>query len=141
MTTIYKALNEEMKGAAAITTIVGTGSDARIYPGIPPPDATAPFISFRRISYLRVNEMSGPTTLAKPTFQIDCWGSDNETMVSLSEAVRTLFDGFRGQMGDDNIEVRRMNRVGSNDDPEDPTDGGGVDVNRDRVDFEIWHIE
>jgi hypothetical protein len=130
--TIYQALFEEMQDDAGITAIVGTGVSARIYPGIPPPTASAPFISFRRISYIRVDHLGGVTTLARPTFQVDCWGSNNETMVSLSEAVRTLFDGFRGNMGTENIAVRRMNRVGSNDDPEDPSDGG---------DFEIWHVE
>jgi len=141
MTTIYDALYDEMRDDAGVSAIVGTGTNARIYPGIPPPDATAPFVSFRRISYLRINELTGPTTLAKPTFQVDCWGSNNETMVSLSEAVRGLLDGFRGNMGDDNIAVRRADLVGQNDDPEDPSDGGGVDVNRNRMDFEIWHIE
>jgi len=141
MTKIYDALYDEMRDDAGVSAIVGSGTNARVYPGIPPPDATAPFISFRRTSYTRLNTLSGPKTLAKPTFQVDCWGSDNETMVSLAEAVRALLDGFRGDMGDDNIVVRRANLVGQNDDPEDPSDGGGNDVNRDRMDFEIWHIE
>jgi hypothetical protein len=141
MTTIYDALYDEMRDDAGLNAIVGSGVDARVYPGIPPPDATAPFVSFRRINYERINEMTGPTTLAKPRFQIDCWGSNNEEMVSVSEAVRALFDGFRGTMGDDLIAVRRMNLVGQDDDPEDPADAGGVDINRNRMDFEIWHIE
>ena len=141
MTTIYDALFDEMKGDAGINAIVGTGDDSRIFPGIPPPDATAPFISFRRISYLRLNALSGPQALARPTFQVDCWANNNEDMVTLSEAVRSLLDGFRGDMGDDNIRVRRSNLVGQNDDPENPTDGGGVDIHRNRMDFEIWHRE
>jgi len=141
MTTIYDALFDEMRDDAGVNAITGTGTNARVYPGIPPPDATAPFVSFRRVSYIRAETLAGPTTLARPTFQIDCWGSNNETMVALAEAVRTLFDGFRGAAGDDNIQIRRMYLVGQNDDPEDPSDGGGVDVNRDRMNFEIWHIE
>ena len=141
MTTIYDALYDEMRDDATIGAIVGTGTNAKAFPGIPPPNATAPFISFRRISYTRVESYTGPTTLTRPTFQIDCWGSTNETMVSLSEAVRGLLDGFRGNMGDDNIVVRRATLVGQNDDPEDPSDGGGVDINRNRMNFEIWHIE
>jgi len=141
MTTIYDALFDEMRDDAGVNAIVGSGSDAKVFPGIPPPDATAPFVSFRRISYIRAETLAGPTTLARPTFQIDCWGSNNESMVALSEAVRALFDGFRGSMGDDNVAVRRMYRVGSNDDPEEPPDGGPLDINRDRMNFEIWHIE
>jgi hypothetical protein len=141
MTTIYSALYDEMRDDIGIAAIVGAGTLARIFPGIPPPDATAPFISFRRINYLRLESFSGPSTLAKPTFQIDCWGSSNESMVALSEAVRGLLDGFRGDMGSDNIVVRRAFLIGQNDDPEDPSDGGGVDVNRNRMNFDIWHIE
>ena len=139
--TIYNALFDEMRDDAGVNAIVGSGANARVFPGIPPPDATAPFISFRRISYMREETLAGPTTLAKPIFQIDCWGSDNETMVDLSEAVRALFDGFRGNMGDGNIVVRRMYLTGQNDDPEDPSDGGGLDVNRNRMDFDIWQVE
>ena len=142
MTTIYEALHDEMSQDATIAGIVTlSANEPAVFPGIPPKDATAPFISFRRISYVRVNSLDGPTTLARPTMQIDCWGSDNETMVQLSEAVRSLLDGFRGQMGDDNIEVRRADLVGQNDDPEDPTDAGNVKIHRNRMDFEIWHIE
>ncbi len=141
MPTITDALFDEMRDDAGVNAIVGSGNDTRVFPGIPPPDATAPFVSFREISYFRAETLAGPTTLAKPTFQIDCWGSDNETMVALSEVVRALFDGFRGNMGDDNVVVRRMYLTGQNNDPEDPTDGGGLDVNRNRMDFEIWHIE
>ncbi len=143
MTDLYKALNEEMLAESTITDIVGIGLDAGIYPGIPPPDATAPFISFRRISYQRIESLNGPTTLARATMQIDCWGSNNETMASLSEAVRALFDGFRGDMGTAPplIPVRRMILDGQNDDPEEPPDGGPLDINRNRMDFDIWHIE
>lgn len=141
MATIYEGLYDEMRDDAAISAIVGIGANARVFPGIPPPNATAPFISFRRIAYIRLETFSGPTTLARPTFQIDCWGSNNETVVSLSEAVRALLDGFRGLMGDDDIVVRRAFLVGQNDDPEDPEDGGGNDINRNRMNFEIWHFE
>ncbi len=141
MTTIYTALYDEMRDDAGISAIVGTGDNAKVFPGIPPPDATAPFISFRRISYIRLETYTGPTTLARPTFQVDVWGSTNESMVTLSEAVRGLLDGFRGNMGDDNIVVRRATLVGQNDDPEDPSDGGGNDVNRNRMNLEIWHTE
>jgi len=141
MTTIYDALYDEMRDDAGISALVGTGTSAKVFPGIPPPDATAPFISFRRISYIRAETLAGPTTLTRPTFQIDCWGNNNEGMVALSEAVRALLDGFRGNMGDDNVVVRRAYLVGQNDDPEDPVDGGPNDINRNRMNFEIWHIE
>lgn len=141
MSTIYDNLYDELTDDSGIQAIVGSGDDARVYPGIPPPDATAPFISFRRISYSRVNEMTGPTTLAHPIFQVDCWGSNNEDTVSLSEAVRELLDGFRGSFGDDALDVRRINLVGQDDDPEDPTDGGANDIHRNRMDFEIWYRE
>jgi hypothetical protein len=139
--TIYEALFDEMAGDSAISAIVGSGVAARVFPGIPPPNATAPFISFRRISYRRLNQFDGPMSLNAAMFQVDCWGSTNEEMVDLSEAVRGLLDGFRGDMGTVNVAVRRANLIGQNDDPEDPSDGGGVDVNRNRMDFEIWHLE
>ena len=83
--------------------------------------------------------------LATNYIESDGWQKDVHTGKEYGTderfAVRGLLDGFRGNMGDDNIVVRRANLVGQNDDPEDPSDGGGNDVNRNRMNFEIWHIE
>lgn len=143
MSTIYEALFEEMRDDAAIAAIVSkVAGIPSVFSGIPPTTAIAPFISFRRINYERTNSIGGPTSLSKQMMQIDCWATGNESMVALSEAVRDLVDGFRGDMGASAlVQVRRANLVGQNDDPEDPTNAGNVKINRNRMDFEIWHIE
>lgn len=133
--TIDQALYEEVSDDAGITAIVGT----KVYPGIPPQTAKAPFISFREIAFQRSETLTGVTNLHNARAQIDCWGSTAEEMRSVSEALREALDGFSGPMGDIALNVRRCAYDGANDDPEKPPDGGDLDIHRKRVDFDIWY--
>lgn len=136
MATIDDALFQEMRDDAPIAALVGN----KIFPGIPPPTTKAPYITFEEISFTRVDHMDGATGLHQAIRRIDCWGSKAEEAIAIAEAVRTALDAFRGAMGvTAQIDVRRASFVGKHDDPEAPPDGGPLDINRRRIQLEIWH--
>lgn len=75
---------------------------ARVYPMRLPIDPTFPAITYQRITGDRVRSHSGPSGLASPLFQINCWGGPTSVASAylaakrLARAVRIALDGFKG---------------------------------------------
>lgn len=110
--TIEEAVRTYLGSVAGVTSIVGSGSGARIYPQALPQSPTYPAATYSVISNPVVESHSGNSALAHPRFQFDCWSPDYIQAKSLARAIRRALQGFKGMMGG----------------------GSGVDV--DGVDFE-----
>jgi len=55
-----------------------------------------PFIIFQRLDSERWRSINGPSGVAKPTVQIDCYDSGYYAAKNLSAQVEQLLDGFAG---------------------------------------------
>lgn len=117
-----------------ITTLIGTGDRARIWP-VRLPQGTreqiTPAITFQRVAGIPEYHSRGLAGLVMVRLQVDCWASSYQVAKALADAVRVAVDGFRGAM--DAEVVQGVFLRGDRDLYE-----SAVDVHRVNMDFEIW---
>lgn len=134
--TIESALYSYLSTKASVTAVVGI----RIYPQVAPDSAAYPFITYNVTNEQHDHSMGGATGLANPSIQIDVWAETVANRVAIAEVVRNALDGFRGNMGTENLNIRNcflQNRSNFNE-----SDGEGkTPIYRSSMDFSIWHVE
>jgi len=134
--TIETAFFSYVTAQASITTHVGT----RVYPLVAPYTPTYPHIVFTVFGEGRDHSMSGATGLVDLTMQVDVWASSITSRVAIAEALRNKLDGFRGDMGTENLDVRNCTLQNKEQFFEKDTEGGNT-FYRVSMDFLIWHTE
>lgn len=95
MADLANDLKAFLKTVSAVTSIVGTGSDARIYLGTARQRGSKPYIVFdvyRDESYEHLDGISG---LCRNRVQIDCVGGNSAQAFTLHEAVRIALQAAR----------------------------------------------
>jgi len=137
---IESALYTRLKAVSAVTTIVGTGNSARIYPDVAPPSATLSYITYTVVSDSSEQHMTAAAGLASAVIQIDCWAASSVNRGALREAVRGALDGARQQTWG-TVQVRSVMREQSRSTWEKPEDGSEVGVFRASMDFRFWYVE
>lgn len=70
----------------------------RVFPIVMPPGVTATSIVYSRISGQGDHWMQGPSGLARPRYQIDCWSLTPGNASALANLVKERLDGYRGPM-------------------------------------------
>jgi hypothetical protein len=115
---------------AAVTALVGQ----RVTPLRMDQGADLPAITVQRIDGPRVRSLTGPSGLAHPRFQLDCWGSTYASVKAVATAVRQRLDGYRGLMGSTTVGGVSLE---SDQDDFEPDTG----LYRVSMDFIIWHKE
>lgn len=81
-----------LKANSAVAALVGT----RVYALKAPQPATAPYITYQRISGERTRDTRGPTGRARARIQVDCYATGYAGANALANAVRKSLDGYRG---------------------------------------------
>lgn len=89
---IRSALRTFLLADAAIAAIVGQ----RVHPIRMPQGQKGTSIVYLRISGVGDHVMSGPTRIARPRFQIDCWAEAPGAADSLANLVKERLDGYQG---------------------------------------------
>ena len=123
-----------------ITTLIGTGDNARIYPMIAPQKTTTPYIVFEKISNNHQHQLSGSSGFSRARIQFNVWSDTYLQAQTLAEKIRLTFDGLHGiYMGD--VFVQSVLQMDDDDlldqDPEKQiADSYGV-----RMDYEFWFNE
>lgn len=136
MSVIEEAIKSLLVNDAGVNAIIG----GRVHPQKLPQQPVLPAISFQRITTDRVRSHDGPSGLAAPTFQFNCWASDTESKSGyqqakdLVNALRLLIDGFRGVSQGVNIRAVFV------EDDRDDQDEDRV-FERIMLDAVIWHEE
>lgn len=133
---IERAISTYLMGKSTVIALVGTG----VYPFPAPASASYPFITFQLITEEHSHSMSGAVGLTNPVMQIDIWSESFSDQMLVSEAVRNALDGFRGDMGSDNLNIRNcflQNRASFTESESE----GRAPVHRSSMDFSIWHVE
>lgn len=90
---IRSALRTFLLADSPISTIVG---GKRIHPVQMPQGQKETSIVYNRISGVGDHIMSGPTRIARPRFQIDCWAEAAAAANSLADLVKVRLDGYKG---------------------------------------------
>lgn len=91
---------------AAFTSLVGSGSSARIYPGFLPAKTTYPAVAYRRISRNSEQQLSGAAGVDHMRMQFDVFHSDYDSAKSVVAVLRDELDGFGpGTMGSSNVKA------------------------------------
>ena len=91
-TTIETALYSILIGDATVLSLI----DTRVYPGIVPPGADMPAVTYSQISGDREHVGDGPVGLVDSKFQFNCWAKNYGESRTLADAVRQALDGFTG---------------------------------------------
>lgn len=127
---IEEALFAYLQTKPDVTSIVGN----RVYPMLLPQGSEYPAIVYQRISGMRVRSHSGPSSLAYPRIQFSCWAQTYSDAKRLAERLRVSLDGYRGTVGDMNIQAIFVeNDIDLYD--------AGVSLYRTIVDAKVWHEE
>ena len=87
-----KSLYYLLKNAAAVTAIVGTGDNARIYPLRLPQKLAFPAITYQQITNVPTNQKDAVSGFDKVYFDVDCWSKDYDQVIALGAAVRAALD-------------------------------------------------
>ena len=99
---------------ATISGAVGHGSPLvyGVYPYVLDEAAPLPAITYQIVSLTEDHLLEGPSIgVNHARFQIDCWANSYADMDALSWAVRNLFDGYAGPMGEVSVAITLHEQV------------------------------
>ena len=134
--TIETALYSELSTTAEVTAVVST----RIFPQVAPLTVPYPFIVYSVINSIPEHHMGGASALTNVSLQLDVWAETVGELITIAEVLRNDLDGFRGDMGTENLDILScfMDTRTTFEEP-DPR-GRKAPVFRSSLDFTIWHV-
>lgn len=91
-TPIEATVRTLLVNASGVSSLV----NGRIYAGYMPQECTQPAITIRRIGGSRQYSMTGQTDVVTITLLIACFGETCESVLNVSEAVRSTLSGYSG---------------------------------------------
>lgn len=131
--TILEAIVAHLLADAGVSAIAAT----RVYAKSLPQSPTYPALVIHNVSGTSEHSQDGPSGLAEPRFQIDCFSPRKASSVLLVLAVQTALDGFQGTMGGGGgVSVDAVFVENRRDDYDDE-----LEVHVDSRDFLIMHHE
>jgi Protein of unknown function (DUF3168) len=77
-----------LKSWPAVTSIVGAGDSARIYPDVVPQTVAAPCIAFARVETEYVATLSNPRAAVKALMEVACMSTSRIEADALADAVQ-----------------------------------------------------
>ncbi len=101
MSDIAEQLTTYLKTISAITDLVGTGANARIFLSFAKQGASLPYIVLEVFEGTSTEHLTGISGLATNRVQVDCYASTKAGASDLAEKVRLApLQMHRGDMGD-----------------------------------------
>ncbi len=88
---IEQTLRSYLLAQPAIAALIGE----RVYPLVLPQGAALPAITYQRISSVRESSHEGPSGLAHPRFQLNCWSGTYAGARAMADAVRPSVNATR----------------------------------------------
>jgi len=133
VSSIRTAIFKHLSQSAGVHDLVGD----RIFPHTARQGTAFPYITFQLIADPAEDHMGGPSAIAHPTFQIDCWAESSTDAENVFEAVRDAFEGFRGSI--EGVKISRVFRDAGFSDFEQVTEGRENEIFRNSMDVIIWY--
>lgn len=81
---------------SALTDLIGTGNDARLYAMRLKQNETLPAVTYSRVGGTRNHNMGTDTGNVESRWQFSCWATTYEGVRDVSTAVRTAYSRFSG---------------------------------------------
>ena len=82
-------LNAVLKAAGAVTSIVGSGTSARIYPDVVPQEIALPCIAFSRTGTEVLGTLSSAVVSTRASIECWCMASTRAAAETLADAVQS----------------------------------------------------
>jgi len=118
MATASDVIYTRLSAVSAVTDIVGSGDNARIWPISRREGAANPSITYQRISAPKESAMgTADTGLTHPLFQVDCFADTYREVDDLAEAVRGALQRYSGTVC--SVVVQVIELVNTTDTTED----------------------
>ena len=117
-------------GTTALTALIGT----RVYRDLLPQNPTYPCIAYRRVSAVRLYDVTGPIAQATPRFEVACFSNDASEVEDVAEAVRANLNGWSSTTG--TVTVHNTELV-SESDLYDPV----IEAHQISIDIALFHNE
>jgi len=95
---IVEALKKHFKTKTEITSLIGSGSAARVYYSAPKQGVKPPFIVLTVFDGESAEHLQGISGVASNRVEIDCCGSTPQQAYTLAEQVRLSIQTYRGTM-------------------------------------------
>lgn len=92
--TIEEAIHDILVTDSSVKAIT-----TRCYPSTLPQNPTYPLILYAKVTGERINDLSGPSGMAHPRFQIEAWAETYAAAKTLANAIRVCLNGYRGIVG------------------------------------------
>tara|TARA_Y100000310_G_scaffold322680_1_gene381994 strand:+ start:2653 stop:3087 length:435 start_codon:yes stop_codon:yes gene_type:complete len=141
MAYIGDELRAYLKTKSAVTLLVGSGANARIFEHIAKPKSKLPYLVVRPFGGRSAEHLGGIEGNATRRFQIDAYAATPEAADALQEAVRLApLQAYRGNMNNtfvNNVESDGTSRTGV--DP--PTKGDNTFRHFSSRDYLVWYTE
>ena len=134
--TIETAFYSYLSTKPSITSLVST----RIYPLLAPDTPTYPHIVYTVFGEGHHHDINGAVGLVDLTMQVDIWAKTVASRSSIGEALRNALDGFTGDMGAENLNIRSC-FLGDRTNLFDRDSDTSTAFYRTSMDFTIWHVE
>jgi hypothetical protein len=128
-TTIEEAIHDILVTDSSVKAIT-----TRCYPSTLPQNPTYPLILYAKVTGERINDLSGPSGMAHPRFQIEAWAETYAAAKSLANAIRVCLNGYRGTSGTVRIGSFLIQSERDIYEPE-------AACHRVVMDYAIWHNE
>lgn len=109
--TVESEIVARLEVDGAVTALVGSGDDARIYPVLLPQDPTYPAVTYQRVSGARLHNLAGTAGFAMPRLSINCWSRTYGEAKSLAAAIRASLDGFDGTLATIRATIKIVNEI------------------------------
>lgn len=102
----------------ALTTLLGTGAEFRVYPHTAPQGVKPPYLVVRRLATRRPYSLREVGQLRQSTFQFEGWGKSMASVDAVMGALEDALHEFSGSW--DDVEVKRAVQNGPDFDDDDP---------------------
>lgn len=133
---IETALRTALLADVTISALVDA---RRIYPVMLPQAPVYPALTFQTISGDSHYAMQGPSELANPRIQIDCYAESYDVVMDLRNAVIACLGGYQGTSA--GVVIHGVFKVMETDGFENELTQSGLNVWRKTLDFNIWFKE
>jgi hypothetical protein len=140
--TIQGALRDLLAADAAVTALLGSGADCRIYPLDAPHEHTRPYALYRREGETRAQALAGLTNLRECLMVYDCFGAESAGYASADAVAQAIKDELlslgRVSLAAGAIRLEGVVEEGADDDVNVPEAQEELGVMRTTVAFRVF---
>lgn len=136
MASSRQALTAILEAATGVTTLVGSGASARIYPGRVPQNPERPYIVHWKISHPRTHAFGEDKALSFARHQVRFVGTTLSSVEALSLAAKTQLSRYSGTAT--GVTVQDIFLDDESDAPEFDPELSEYFIDQDYI---IWHEE